>query len=218
MELKQKIITTLVIFICIIVLAVAGYLIFFTSGGMVAPPNQESIIENLFVAKQLQDIESLKRQENIPSCKKLYDTILLELKEDKTNVFLGDDTEENERQYNSLWRELNFAFIERFIVLANKYFEQSEWININFVNTIITEIKNNGFVERNTSIWSILQGFENNISCYNRMQNCINRTYNLVYSLPDNPDFPSNEISVVKNQKQDLENQTCKKNVNLLNE
>ena len=204
MELKQKVIRVLVIIICIIVLAAGGYLGYFIVSDTLKPPPSAVTFGNLFVAKQQKDIESLKKTTNINECKIWYDSILLSLKEDKINSFIDNE------QSKSLDKQLNFSFTERFIVLANKYFAQPEWQNNHFVSEIIAEIKNNGFVESNSRIWNILQGFEKNITCYNDMQRCISRINAITNNLKNY--IPVNEISDLKTQKQNLVTRNCVKN------
>jgi|GEM_PF-3579106 len=207
MERKQKVINALVVSICLVVLAAVGYLAYFILSDTLKPPPDALTLENLFVAKQKKDIGSLKTTTNIDQNKVLYDNILLSLKEDIINSFI-DNT-----QFKSLDKNLNFAYTEQFIVLANKYFEQPEWRNNQFVSKIITEIKDKGFVEQDTPIWDTLQGFEANITCFNEMQKCISEINKITNNLRNF--IPLDKISDINNQKQNFANQNCLKNDNV---
>ena len=166
------------------------------------------------------NIETPKKKETIYWCKKLYDNISLSLKEDSINQFLGKSAEENENMYKSLWKKLNYTYIEQFICLTDEHFEKPEWKNDdnNFVDKVVAEIKNTGFVEYNTPIWNVLTGYEKNISCYREMKDLISYTNHIIsYSLNNN--FPNSNIEYIKAQKQYLINRNdCKKNSNKLNE
>jgi len=210
MELKQKVIRIQITVFCMIILAAVGYLSYFIFSDTLKAPPPNSKMGNLFIAKQRKDIQSLEKTTNINACKILYENILLSLKEDKINSFIDNE------QYNSLNKELHFAYTEQFIALADKYFEQSEWKSNNFVSKIITEIKRNGFVEQNTPIWNSLTGFENNIACYNEMQKCIIEIYAITNNLRNY--IPLDKIFDKKNEKQSLLKRNCMKNKGIENE
>jgi len=203
-HLKQKVIKTLTVIICVVVLAASGYLIYFIVSDTPLPPPDVETTENLFVAKQLNDIENLKATTGINECKAGYDTLLLSLKEDTINSFIDDE------QLKSLDENLNLVFNDLFIALANEYFEQSDWDNNVLIKKIIAQIKSKGFADGNTQIGDILQGFEDNISCYYEMQQCINEINAVSAHL--NNYIPFDEISDLKIQMQSLINRNCVKN------
>ena len=210
MNKKQKIKILATCIFCAILLGVIGYLVYFITRDAIDTPTNDTVSENLFVAKQKQNINSLKTTKDVRSCKEMYDEISLDLKEDKTNNLLGKSSTESENQYNLLWNELNYTFIEQFIAHANNYFKQSDWYDNEFVGEVVAGIKNDDLVEENTPNGIILQGFEKNITCYKDMQSCINRINAITNNLRNF--IPVNEISDLKNQTQSLVNQNCIKN------
>jgi hypothetical protein len=215
MELKQKVIIIASSVIVVIALA-ATVLVYFMNNKTLPPPPDNAITENLFVTKLQQDIQKLKTVETMQSCGNLTNEIWYSLYEDKINGFLGADSAQNEAQFSRLNKQRIFAYTDRFIVLANNYFDKSDWNNNAYVNNCITWIKGTAVVERSTPNWNTLQGFENNISCYNGMQNCINDINSTIRRLYNY--FPSSDISNIKEQKQNLASQSCRKNGNKANE
>ena len=133
--------------------------------------------------------------------------------EERLNGFLGENQKENEKQYQILWKKLNFIFIEQFLTLADRYFSQPNWDKNSFVNLCIKEIKSTGFVETNTPIWNSLMGFENSITWYNSTQHCINEIIRVIHR---EDYFSSNNLSVLTQRNINLTNQNCRQNNNKL--
>jgi hypothetical protein len=211
MDLKTKVIRISVFVGCIIVIGVIGYLVYFIVEDTLKPPPEIAVTKNLFIEKDSIDIANLKNMDNLANCRILHHSIWNSLYEEKLNGLLGENQKENEIEHSFLMKSLNFAYIEQFIVLANRYFFQSNW-NENFlVNECISEIKKDGFVEPNTPIWNSLQGFESSIYWYNRAQDCIGGI-NEVIDLELY--YFNNILSAITKLKNYLNNINCVKNGN----
>jgi hypothetical protein len=211
MDLRTKVIRISVFVGCIIVIGVIGYLAYFILKDTLKPPPKYVVTKNLFIEKDLIDIANLKNMDNIDNCRNLYHSIWNSLYEEKLNGLLGENQIENEIGHSFLMKNLNFAYIEQFIVLANRYFLQSNW-NENFlINKSISEIKKDGFVEPNTPIWNSLQGFESSINWYNSVQDCIGGI-NEVIDL--DLYYFNNILSAITKLKNYLNNINCVKNGN----
>jgi hypothetical protein len=209
MDLKTKVIRISVIIVCIIVIGVIGYLVYFIVKDTLKPPPEIAVTKNLFIEKDSIDIANLKNMDNVDNCRNLYHSIWNSLYEEKLNGLLGENQKENEIEHSFLMKSLNFAYIEQFIVLANRYFYQSNW-NENFlVNECISEIKKDGFVEPNTPIWNSLQGFESSINWYNSVQNCIREINNIIYR--ENY-FTDNNLLEITQWENNVNSQDCTKN------
>lgn len=211
MDLKTKVIRISVIIGCLIAIGVIGYLIYFIVKDTLKPPPEIAVTKNLFIEKDSIDIANLKNMVNIDNCRNLYHSIWNSLYEEQLNGFLGENQKANEIQHQSLWKRLNFAFIEQFIVLANRYFLQSNWNDNDLIKDCISEIRNTGIVERYTPIWNNLQDFENSIAWYNSVQNCIRQINNIIYW---ETYFTDNNLSVVMQWINNVDNQECTKNSN----
>jgi hypothetical protein len=212
MELKQKFIIWQSVIGATLVLGFVGYFAFyFFTGILQLPPKNTENAENLFIAKTEIDIANIRHTKNFSVCTEKYNTVCYSLLEDKINGFLDKNAKENEKQCNRLYKKSVFTYTEQFIILANQYFEQSEWNENDYVKTITRYIKNTGFVEYNTPNWNILSGFENAISCYTEMLNCRNR----INAINDIPSYDT--FLAIRNQKNDLLNKNCKKNSDALN-
>jgi hypothetical protein len=210
MEQKRKFIITLTCIFAAIVLSLVSYLVYFIKSDTLPPPPDIALKGNLFVAKTEKDIATLKQTEGVWTCKKRYDEITLSLKEDQINNFIDN------QQYNSLDKNLNYTFIEQWIVFCNAYFEQSAWDNNDYIGEVVAEIKRKGFVEYNTLNWNTLSGFENAISCYNGMISCTNHINAINKSLPEK--IPSyDEFSQIGTKIKNLSSTNYKTNSNVLN-
>ncbi|MDR2971939.1 MAG: hypothetical protein LBU83_08435 [Bacteroidales bacterium] len=215
MDLKQKVKTILLTIGAAILIGFGGYLIYFIVNDTLPKPPENRIGNNLFIAKNLIDIENLGKTNDMLSCRNSYYNTWYSIQEDYRNFFLdkngfyGKHTQENENQHQTFWKKLNFAYAERFITLADDYFEQPVWNNNTLVSEIIVEIRKTGFIERNTPLWNSLHDYEKNISCYKQMQNYINWANKLSFD-----SFPAYDMERIKQGKAELENCTCKKNSN----
>ena len=221
MSLKRKVKTIGGIIFVFLIVCISGFMAYFSvSDNTLSKPPETSIANNLFIEKNLIDIENLDKMNDMVLCRNLYYNTWSSIYEDYTNFFLdkngffSKNTQENENQYQSFWKKLNFAYSERFMSLADNYFGQTVWNNNTLIHEIINEIKKTGFVERNTSTWDNLQSYENNISCYSQMQKYINWANQLNF----NSYFPAYEMGEIKKGKAALENRNCKKNANIANE
>jgi hypothetical protein len=212
MELKQKVITWQITIGALLVLGFGGYFTYFFFKDILPQPPEHSNTQNLFIAKTEIDIANIQKTKNFSLCMEGYNIVYYSLVEDKINGFLDENTQENEKQYNRLYKKSVFTYAEQFILIANQYFEQSEWNKNDSVRTIVQYIKRTGFVENNTPNWNTLSGFESNIACYNEMKNCINDINRATRNL--NSYFPSYDIQRIKNQKENLLNRKCKQNGN----
>ena len=217
MDLKQKVKAILLTIGGIILFSAGGFLIYFIVNDTLSPPPENGITNNLFIEKNLIDIENLAKTDDMLSCRTAYYNTWNSIHEDYLNYFLdengffGNNTQDNANQYQTFWEKLNFAYIERFITLANNYFEQLFWDKNTLVSEIIAEIKQTGFVEYNTR----LEDFENSISWYNSVANCISNINKVIYWQEY---FRYNNLSNLQSVKNSLASQSCKKNDNKLSE
>ncbi len=188
---------------CVLVIGLIAYLaVFIIKDTLPLLPNNANT-KNLFNEKDSIDISKLRKTANINDNKIFYDSISMSLKEDSINDFI------TQNQYHSLWKKLNFTYIEQFISLADKYFAQKEWRSNNFVNDRIAEIRGIGFIERNTPMWNRLVGYENSIAWYNNAQNCINQMNSVI---SQESYFVDNNLSQIAQCKNNLTSQNCRKN------
>ena len=206
MDLKTKVIKISISVGFIIAIGLIGYLAYFIVKDTLKPPPENLITKNLFIEKDSIDIVDLRKTETLSSCRDLYYNIWNSIYEERLNGFLGENQQENERQRQFLWKRLNFAYIEQFIALADRYFSQPNWDDNSFVTKCIKEIRNEGFVESNTPIWNSLMGFENSITWYNSTQNCIREITSAIHR---EDYFRSNNLSAITQRKNNLTVQNC---------
>lgn len=211
MDLKTKVIRISVFVGCTIAIGLIGYLVYFIVKDTLKPSPVVAVTKNLFIEKDSIDIANLKNMDKLVDCRNLYYNIWNSLYEEQLNGFLGENQKGNEIQHSFLMKSLNFAYIEQFIVLANRYFLQSNWNENALIKECISEIKKDGFVEPNTPIWNSLQDFGNSIAWYNSVQNCIRQINNIIYW---ETCFTDNNLSVVMQWINNVDSQDCIKNSN----
>jgi hypothetical protein len=205
MDLKTKVIRISVTVGIALLLAASGYLVYFIISDTLQPPPENAVAKNLFIEKDSIDIANLKNTTNINDNWFSFNSIWWDMYENTENNFI------DQREFDVLWKRLNFEYAEHFIKLANEYFAKPEWNSNNFVQERISEIKRRGFVERNTPIWNKLSGFESSISWYNQMQNLI-RWANAVIDTSFRSYFPAQDMATIKSRKAELEKMSCRKN------
>jgi len=213
MYLKTKVIIISISVGFVVVTGFIGYMAYFVVKDTLKPIPKDVVTKNLFIEKDSIDIANFRKTENTHNCRNLYHSIWNSIYEDWLNGFLDEDQQENEKQYQLFWKRLNFAFIEQFITLADRYFDQSNWNDNISINQCITEIKNAGFVESKTPIWNSLQDFENSINWFNSTQNCISNINSVIYR---EDYFLNNNLSAITQNKNNLISQNCRKSSYLL--
>jgi hypothetical protein len=212
MDLKQKVIIWQISIGVLLVVGFGSYFTyFFIKDILPQPPEYNVNTQNLFIEKAEIDIASIKKTKSFSLCSDRHDKVYYSLYEDRINGFLGENVQENEQEYNRLYKKSVFTFTEQFIILANQYFEQSKWDENGYVQSLIKWIKGTKLVEYYTPNWNALLGFESNISCYNEMLACANRiksiNHGLSYIIPSYSAFLQ-----ITNQKDNLASRDCRKN------
>lgn len=121
MSSKTKVLRTSVAVCCIIAISLIGYLAYFIITDTLNPTPKDTFVKNLFIEKDSLDIAQMSKTSNLNDLKMLYNNISKSLKEDQINNFISNT------QYQSLWKKLNFAYVDKFINHAFYVFGNSDW-------------------------------------------------------------------------------------------